>query len=86
MLQQLLQVVHEGKLHNQFEIARKIGVTPALVLQMAQDLTTKGYLKGTVDECRTETQVCSGCPVNHTCQSRVNYWVLTEKGMKVLTE
>lgn len=84
MFQQFLQIVRQGTVLNQFEIAEKMGVSPALVLQIARELTKRGYLQGNADssECQKPGETCGGCPLGGTCQSLFNSWVLTEKGEK----
>jgi hypothetical protein len=86
MFQQFLRIVQSGSVQNQFEIAEKMAVSPAMVLQIARELTTRGYLTGSIDECHTPDQVCTGCPIGSSCHTQMNAWVLSEKGQKVVRE
>ncbi len=86
MLQQFLHIVSQGSVQSQFEIAEKMGISPDMALQVARELTNKGYLKGAVEAC-DNTQSggsCSGCPMGSSCHINVQSWVLTEKGEKVV--
>ena len=84
MFHQFLKIVHSGSVQSQFEIAEKLTITPAMVLQIARELTARGYLKGGMDNCSTETQVCTGCPAGSACQTSFSIWTLTEKGERMV--
>lgn len=62
------------------EIARTLDISPDMVLQMAKELTNKGYLQEIGADCKGPQKGCSECPVNSGCQVIVRHWFLTEKG------
>jgi hypothetical protein len=82
MLQQFLKIVHSGSVQSQFEIAQQMAISPDMVLQIARELTIKGYLKGPADNCETEGHACKGCAMGSACNTMVSMWTLTEKGEK----
>ena len=84
MLQQFLELIKNGSVQTQFELADKMHISPDMVLQMARDLTTRGYLQGSVDECNPAQPACTGCPMGSACQSSIRSWGLTEKGERIL--
>ena len=44
MFHQFLQIVRSGAVQSQFEIAEKLNISPEMVVQIARDLTARGYL------------------------------------------
>jgi hypothetical protein len=82
MFQQFLRIVHSGSVQSHFEIAQKMDVSPDMILQIARDLTVRGYLKGAADECSTASHACTGCAMGGACHSSFSTWSLTEKGEK----
>ena len=82
MFHQFLNIVQNGSVQNQFEIAEKMSISPLMVLQIARELTTRGYLQGSLDECDALELGCSGCPIGGSCKSQFNSWILTDKGKK----
>ena len=69
-----------GNVQNLPEIARKLDISADMVLQMAKELTNKGYLQEMGADCDTAQTGCSDCPVNGGCQVIARHWFLTEKG------
>jgi hypothetical protein len=85
MFQQFLQIVQQGQVSNQIEIAQKLGISPGMALQIARDLAKRGYLQSSEgDSCSTHGEACGGCPLGGSCQGLFNAWSLTEKGLKAL--
>jgi DNA-binding Lrp family transcriptional regulator len=80
MLQRFLETIQAGDVQSLLEIARKMDVSPDMVLQMAKDLTDRGYLQEVGVDCETPQQGCSDCAVSGACQVFVRHWFLTEKG------
>ena len=44
MFTQFLQIVKQGEMQSHLEIARQMQVTPAMVVEIARELTKRGYL------------------------------------------
>jgi hypothetical protein len=80
MFHQFLLIVKQGTVQSQYEVAQKMGISPDMVLQIARELTNKGYLKGAVENCDSTDSGCKGCALGSSCHVSVNSWVLTEKG------
>jgi DNA-binding Lrp family transcriptional regulator len=80
MLHQFLETIHAGEVQSLLEIANKMGISPDMVLQMAKELTSKGYLQEIGADCEEPHNGCPDCAVNSTCQVFVKHWFLTEKG------
>jgi DNA-binding Lrp family transcriptional regulator len=80
MLRQFLETIHTGEVQSLLEIAHKLGISPEMVLQMAKDLTNRGYLQEIGSDCEAPQNGCPDCPVNNTCQVIVKHWFLIEKG------
>ncbi|MCE1252493.1 MAG: MarR family transcriptional regulator [Anaerolineae bacterium] len=85
MLQQLLFIVSQGSVLSQYEIAEKMGISPDMVLQVARELTNKGYLQNAIEACdNSEGGACSGCTLGSACHINIHSWALTEKGEKAV--
>jgi DNA-binding Lrp family transcriptional regulator len=80
MLHRFLDTIQSGDVQSLQEIARRLDISPAMVLQMAQDLTRKGYLQELGSDCDEPQPGCSDCAVSSSCQVIVRHWFLTEKG------
>ncbi len=80
MLKRFLETIQAGDVQSLLEIADKLDISPGMVLQMAQDLTLKGYLQEIGSDCAEPQPGCSDCAVNSSCQAIVRHWFLTEKG------
>jgi DNA-binding Lrp family transcriptional regulator len=80
MLHRFLETIQAGEVQSLMEIARKLDISPDMVLKMAQELTNKGYLQEIGADCTEPQKGCSDCPVNSGCQVIVRHWFLTEKG------
>jgi DNA-binding Lrp family transcriptional regulator len=80
MLHRFLETIQAGEVQSLLEIARKLGISADMVLQMAKELTNKGYLQEIGADCDEPQKGCPDCPVNNTCQVIVKHWFLTEKG------
>ena len=85
MLHQFLQTIRDGEVQSLMEIARKLDVSANMVLKMALELTTKGYLQEIGADCNEPQAGCSDCPVNGGCQVIVRHWFLTEKGRNAVS-
>jgi len=80
MLHRFLDTIQAGDVQSLQEIARKLDISLAMVLQMAQDLTRTGYLQEIGSDCEQPQAGCPDCSVNTSCQIIVRHWFLTEKG------
>jgi DNA-binding Lrp family transcriptional regulator len=85
MLHRFLATIAAGEVQSLLEIARKLGISPDMVLQMAKELTHRGYLQEIGTDCDDPQKGCPDCPVNSTCQVIVRHWFLTEKGRAVVS-
>ena len=80
MLHRFLGMIQSGEVQSLQEIARTMSISPDMVLQMAKDLTDKGYLQEIGADCNETQRGCPDCSVNSSCQVIVRHWFLTEKG------
>jgi hypothetical protein len=80
MLHRFLKTIQAGDVQSLLEIARKMDISPGLVLQMANDLTKRGYLQEIGSDCEQPQAGCPDCSVRSNCQIIVKHWFLTEKG------
>ena len=80
MFYQFLEIVQNGHVQSLLEIAQKMSISPDMALQMAIDLTNRGYLEAIGGNCDVPQNACSDCPAGSACQSTVRHWCLTEKG------
>ena len=85
MLHRFLETIQAGDVQRLMEIARTMDISPDMVLQMAKELTNKGYLQEIGADCTEPQKGCPDCPVNSTCQVVVKHWFLTEKGRTVVS-
>lgn len=78
MLNDLLRLLGDGGIHSTAEIARRLGVSEALVTTMTGDLTRRGYLAALDMGCAT---ACDGCGMATACaEPRAPLLTLTAKG------
>lgn len=80
MLRRFLETIQAGDVQSLQEIARTLGVSLAMVLQMAKELTAKGYLQEIGADCEEPQIGCADCPVSSGCHEAVRHWFLTDKG------
>lgn len=80
MLHQFLETIWDGDVQSLLEIAHKLNISQEMVVQIAEDLTRKGYLQEIGADCNTHSEGCPDCPVNSRCQPSAKHWFLTEKG------
>jgi predicted transcriptional regulator len=83
MLISLLRAIAEARgSTNQAELARKLGLSEALVVAMIADLVRMGYLAEVRAGC--EAGACSGCSARKSCDcgepSSPHLWSLTTAG------
>lgn len=84
MLYKFLKTIRDGEVQSMQEISRSLQISPAMALQMADDLTRKGYLQELGSDCGTPQEPCSDCTAGSNCQAPVRHWFLTEKGKTVI--
>jgi DNA-binding Lrp family transcriptional regulator len=80
MLRRFLETIQAGDVQSLQEVARTLGVSLAMVLQMAKELTDKGYLQEIGADCEEPQTGCADCPVSSGCHAVVRHWFMTEKG------
>jgi hypothetical protein len=80
MLHRFLETIWEGDVQSLSEIAHRLDISQGMVLQIAKDLTHKGYLQEIGSDCNEPQPGCPDCPVNSSCQTLTRHWFLTEKG------
>jgi DNA-binding Lrp family transcriptional regulator len=85
MLHRFLKTIQAGEVQSLQEIAHMMDISPDMVLQMAKEMTNKGYLEEIGSDCEEPQQRCPDCPVNHNCQVIVRHWFLTEKGRSAVS-
>ena len=78
MLRRLLEAVRTGRAGDTRDLAREVGVPPAVVAAMMDELARRGLVQRTGD-CRS---ACADCAVGGICGSRLRggAWVLTRAG------
>ncbi|HMD89188.1 MAG TPA: hypothetical protein VKF38_08495 [Anaerolineaceae bacterium] len=85
MFRRFLETIQAGDVQSLLEIARKMDISQDMVLQIAIDLTNKGYLEEIGADCNEPQKGCSDCPVSNDCQAIVRHWFLTEKGRNAVS-
>jgi hypothetical protein len=85
MLHRFLETIQAGEVQSLLEIAHKMGVSPDMVLQMAKELTSRGYLQEIGADCGEHQEGCPDCSVSSTCQVIVRHWFLTERGRTAIS-
>lgn len=80
MLRTLLELVAQGNAHSQVELARKLGVSERLLVQMLEDLEWMGYLTPLDGSCAGQ---CIGCPLAkaRAVGGSMRVWALMGKGL-----
>ena len=84
MLYRFLTALQNGEMHSLLGIARSLGISADMSLQIAKDLTGKGYLLEAGSDCDTPQNACADCPVTSSCHIPMRYWSLTEKGRRAI--
>ena len=79
MLETLLRLAAGKGTANTSELAHELDVTPALVREMLEEMTQRGYLEAVVSNCSTP---CERCPLHAACayHNQPRIWSLTRKG------
>jgi DNA-binding Lrp family transcriptional regulator len=85
MLHRFLETIQAGEVQSLQEIAHMMDISPDMALQMAKEMTNKGYLQEIGSDCEEPQQGCPDCPVNQNCQVIVRHWFLTEKGRSAVS-
>jgi hypothetical protein len=85
MFQQFLTIISGGEVQSQLDIAARMGISPDMAVQIAQDLAKRGYLEESGGDCCNSGSACDGCPASSGCQPMVRLWTLTEKGKKAIS-
>jgi hypothetical protein len=87
MLNDLLRLLGDGGIHSTAELARRLGVSEALLATMTGDLTRRGYLAALDTSCAT---ACDGCGLSASCAApggppaHASLLSLTAKGQRVV--
>jgi len=84
MFTRFLQIVKNGEIQSQLEIAQMMQISPAMVVEIAQELTKRGYLSEYNEACHAQATNCLSCGVSAACQIMGRTWSLTEKGEKAI--
>ncbi len=84
MMVQFLKIIQKGEIQSQLEIAQQLKVSPEMVVEIARDLTRRGYLSEYNAECYSEDAACNSCSVSNACHVMGRTWSLTEKGTRYL--
>ena len=82
MLDTLLDMIAEGGIHSQAELANRLGVSKELLGQMLEDLLRMGYLAPVAGDCPSQCEACSLagiCAVGSSSQA----YTLSEKGARL---
>jgi DNA-binding MarR family transcriptional regulator len=83
MLEDLLRRVAEKGTASSAELARELGVSPALMQGLLAELDRQGYALKMIAGCGLP---CAGCPLRTACLYRraPRVWSLTAKGVGLL--
>ncbi len=88
MLHKILKIMHENGIQSQIELARKLGIPPAMVSQILKTLVQSGYLDETSTDCMVPDahSDCGDCAAASGCNPLHGQllWFLTEKGLKAV--
>jgi hypothetical protein len=88
MLHKILKIMQENGIQSQVELARKLGVHPAMVAQILKTLAQSGYLEETSTDCMTPDahSDCGDCGAASSCNPLHGQllWSLTPKGRKAV--
>ncbi len=85
MLRRFLETIQAGDVQSLQDMARRLGISLEMVLQIAKELTGKGYLQEIGSDCEEPHQGCADCVANRACQVSVRHWFLTDKGKSAVT-
>lgn len=82
MLQKFLQLLDDGAMRTQRELARALGASESLVVLAAEQLARRGYLVE-ANQCASG---CDHCPMSQACGKgkELRMWMLTDKGRAVI--
>ncbi len=85
MLAELLRILNAGGLHSMQEVASQMGVSEALVGEMADALARRGYLAPVTAGC-APASACAGCAMEPMCgtdgRAPARMLALTERGRR----
>lgn len=81
MLRDSLRLISSGEVASSADLARRLGVTPALAEQVLDELVRGGYLRASDSTCARR---CEGCPVAQSCAGLPEVLTLTERGRSAL--
>jgi DNA-binding IscR family transcriptional regulator len=84
MLTGFLKIVRRGNLCSQVEIAQQLGISPEMIMQIANELIDLGYMEESYIDCNLNQNNCSNCTAKKNCQIILKNWSLTEKGKKAI--
>ncbi|MGC8782116.1 MAG: hypothetical protein ACP5UQ_14740 [Anaerolineae bacterium] len=76
---ELLRLLADGGLHSPVELARRLGMSEALISAMAADLARRDYLMPVEQECGV---ACASCGLKQACRPGPALWTLTPKGRR----
>jgi DNA-binding transcriptional MocR family regulator len=81
----LLRIVESKGIECSSELARRLGVSHALMENMLDELTRQGYLKAVVGGCSVP---CERCPTHTAClfRGQARIWALSPKGERLLAK
>ena len=85
MLHRFLKTIQAGEVQSLLEIASKMDISADMVLQIAKELTSKGYLEEIGVDCSGPQKGCSDCAVKQGCQVITRHWILTKKGSAIVS-
>ena len=85
MLHRFLEAIQAEDMQSLPELARKLDISTAMVLQIAQDLTRTGYLEEIGSDCAGPQPGCPDCAAAASCQIVTRHWFLTAKARSALS-
>lgn len=85
MLSQLIQRMAKGCTYNQADLARTMGISEGMLVQMIEELTRRGYVASLISENGC-SGACAGCGCAKSCASMSptslgSGWTLTPQGL-----
>jgi|WetSurMetagenome_2_1015567.scaffolds.fasta_scaffold29646_3 hypothetical protein len=85
MLYRFLKLVQASEIQSLFDLSRALGISMDMVLRMAQELSSRGYLQEMDLNCGETNNSCHDCSAGRSCQVFSRSWILTQKGIAAVS-
>jgi predicted ArsR family transcriptional regulator len=81
VLRDTLRLVASGEVASNGDLAKRLGITPALAEQILEELVKGDYLRSARSGCN---RGCEGCPAARDCAGLPEVLTLTDRGRAAL--